>query len=292
MTAAAGEVFVGPAGWSYEDWKGRVYPATAGRDFDPLAWLARYFDLIEINSTFYRPPSLSATRSWAERVRSQERFRFTVKLFCGFTHGDEGEAGAADAAVFADALAPLVDEGRLGAILVQFPFWFRDGPASRDRLRRIADWFGGVAPLAVEIRHTSWIAREPMTFLHDAGLGFVNIDLPRAKTSPPPTEFATTPTGYVRLHGRNAKAWFDRGAGRDQKYDYLYTKDETDEWVRRVKTIAGKTQVTYVVTNNHFRGQAPANALQIMARLADRRVPLPPPLAEAYPELLHDGDPA
>jgi uncharacterized protein YecE (DUF72 family) len=130
-----------------------------------------------------------------------------------------------------------------------------------------------------------------MTFLHDLGLGFVNNDLPRARTSPPPTAFATSPTGYVRLHGRNAEAWFAKDAGRDAKYDYRYGAAEVEEWVRRVQTIRGKTTVTYVVANNHFRGQAPANALEIMARIADRRVPLPPSLAEAYPELREVGDP-
>jgi uncharacterized protein YecE (DUF72 family) len=130
-----------------------------------------------------------------------------------------------------------------------------------------------------------------MTFLHEQGLGFVNVDLPRAKTSPPPTDFATNDTGYVRLHGRNAGAWFARDAGRDQKYDYRYGPEEIEPWVRRVETIRGKTQVTYVVANNHFRGQAPANALEIMARISDRpAISIPAPLAKAYPDLVPLGD--
>jgi uncharacterized protein YecE (DUF72 family) len=285
-----GDVYVGPAGWAYEDWKGIVYPRPEPRDFDPLRWIARYFDLVEVNSTFYRPPTLRAVESWARRVRDRDRFRFTVKVWREFTHGEAGAAGHDEAMSLAESLAPLADEDRLGALLLQFPFWFEDRPESRDRLSRLAEWFRGEIPVNVEIRHTSWIRREPMTFLHDLGLGFVNIDLPRARTSPPPTEFATTGTGYVRLHGRNEESWFDREAGRDQKYDYLYAGPELDEWVKRVRTVGGKTQVTYVVANNHFRGQAPANALQIMARIADRRVRLPRPLAEAYPGLLEDGD--
>ena len=130
----------------------------------------------------------------------------------------------------------------------------------------LAEWFGDETPLAVEIRHASWLRREPMTFLHEHGLGFVNIDLPQGRGSPPPTAFATSDTGYVRLHGRNSAAWFSKGAGRDQKYDYRYSPEEVKEVVRRVQTVRGKTLVTYVVTNNHFRGQAPANALEIILR--------------------------
>ena len=221
------EVCVGPAGWAYDDWKGVVYPSRTGprgtgRKFDPLAYLSRFFDVIEVNSTFYRPPAPAAVRSWAERVKDRPRFRFTVKVWSGFTHGDlkgksgGGTAGAGEdeARLFVEALRPLVAEGRLGALLLQFPFWFREGRESRDRLSRLAEWLGGVAPLNVEIRHRSWLKPEPMTFLHETGLGFVNIDLPQAKTSPPPTDFATNDVGYVRLHGRNAAAWFSKNAGR------------------------------------------------------------------------------
>ncbi len=268
-----------------------MYPEPAPRGFDPLRYVARYFDLVEINSSFYRPPARSTVESWAARVRDRERFRFTAKAHRSFTHEEGAEAaGPAEAKAFAEAFAPLAAEGRLGAILFQFPHWFADLPASRERLRRIADGFRGAVPLTVEIRHVSWLNREPMTFLHDVGFGFANIDLPPGKGNPPPTAFATSGVGYVRLHGRNAAAWFAKDAGRDEKYDYHYGGAEVDEWVRRVRTLRGKTLVTYVVTNNHFRGQAPANALQIMARLANRKVPLPKALAEAFPELLSEGE--
>jgi uncharacterized protein YecE (DUF72 family) len=285
-----GDTFIGPAGWSYEDWKGTVYPHPPPPKFDPLVYLSRFFDLIEVNSTFYRPPTRGIAESWARRVRERERFRFTVKAFKEFTHGERGSVGRSDAHAFLHALKPLYGEGRLGAVLFQFPHWFTDGPENRARLKSLREWFDGPTPLNMEIRHTSWLHREPMTFLHDLGLGFVNIDLPQARTSPPPTAFATTDTGYVRLHGRNSAAWFNRTAGRDQKYDYHYGREELEEWIRQVKTLNGKTTVTYLVTNNHFRGQAPANALEIMARIADRKIPLPRALAGAYPELREVGE--
>ena len=87
-------MWIGPAGWSYEDWKGVVYPAGAGRKFDPLEYLARYFDVVEINSSFYHSPPAAWTRSWARRVEDHPRFRFTAKLWRGFTH-ERGEAPSA-----------------------------------------------------------------------------------------------------------------------------------------------------------------------------------------------------
>ena len=291
MNALLGQVYVGPAGWSYEDWKGTVYPEPPPPKFDPLVFVARFFDLVEINSSFYRPPTRGMAESWARRVRDRDRFKFTVKVHRAFTHGADDEASRESAREFTSALKPLFGENRLGALLFQFPFWFRDEPKNRERLRRLAEWFDGPTPRHVEIRNTSWLRREPMTFLHHLGFGFVNIDLPPSRTNPPPTGFATTTVGYVRLHGRNSEAWFAKSAGRNQKYDYTYGAAELDEWVKRVATLRGKTTVTYVVANNHFRGQAPANALQIMAKIAGSKVPVPRALARTYPDLYSEGDP-
>src|SRR5918992_802877 len=96
---------IGPAGWSYPDWQGQVYPAKAGRGFDPLAYLAQYFDTIEINSTFYRIPDPKTTQRWVDRVADHPDFRFTAKLWQGFPH--EGTASAEDEATFRHAMAPL-----------------------------------------------------------------------------------------------------------------------------------------------------------------------------------------
>jgi uncharacterized protein YecE (DUF72 family) len=91
--------------------------------------------------------------------------------------------------------------------------------------------------------------------------------------------------GYVRLHGRNAEAWFSRESGRDARYDYLYREDELEEWIGRIREIARASEKTYIFTNNHYRGQAPANALQILSRLTGGPVHVPAPLLETYPFL-------
>src|SRR5918996_240140 len=112
---ASDRIRIGPAGWSYPDWKGQVYPAKPGRGFDPLAYLAQYFDAIEINTTFYRIPDPKMTRRWVDRVADHPAFRFTAKLWQGFTH--ESQASSQDEIAFRKAMAPLYDAGRLGAVL-------------------------------------------------------------------------------------------------------------------------------------------------------------------------------
>ena len=273
-----GTVFIGPAGWSYEDWKGRVYPEPAPRGFDPLAYLAGYFRCIEVNSSFYRPPGARMTEAWARRT--PDGFVFTLKAWERFTHDREGFSEA-DVRMFRDGLSPLRDAGKLGAVLLQYPWFFRDGPGSRDRLKRASDALRGEAPLVVELRHRSWL--QAFDFLKENGLGFCNIDQPASAAALTGTNYVLGPVGYVRLHGRNAKAWFDAKAGRDQKYDYLYSLEELKPWIEAIAEM-GEADSLFVITNNHFQGKAVANAIQL-ARALGKEVEVPPALRSAYPHL-------
>lgn len=271
---------VGPAGWSYEDWKGTVYPR-GGRRVDPLAYLAGYFDTIEVNSAFYRIPPPSHSASWVRRVRQNDRFRFCTKLFQGFTHGNEFPS-APEVDAFSAYLKPFVDEGRLGAVLAQFPWSFRDGAESRRRLASIARAFREV-PVAVEIRHGSFATDEFFEFLDACGLAFANIDQPIIGESFRPTSIVTGPVAYVRLHGRNYEKWFDHQESWE-RYDYLYSTDELVPWIDRIRTAAAKKDV-YVVTNNHFRGQAIVNAIELKRGLG-QSADVPPPVREHYGDRL------
>lgn len=272
----AGQVRVGPAGWSYDDWKGTVYPEGVRR-FDPLAYLASYFDTIEVNSSFYRTPPVEHAKSWVRRVGGNPRFRFTTKLFQGFTHESRFPAIAAVDA-YRDYLQPFVDAGILGAVLAQFPWSFRDGPGSRERIRSIARALPGV-PVVVEIRHGSFAHDEFFEFLDDLDVGFANIDQPIIGDSFRPTSIITGPVGYVRFHGRNVEKWFDHNEAWE-RYDYLYSSMELTPWIERIRTVATKTDV-YVVTNNHFRGQAIVNAVELKRRLG-QAAEIPPALLEHY----------
>ena len=275
-------VRVGVAGWSYPDWEGIVYPASQPPRFDPLAFLVGFFDAIEINSTFYRPATRSTTASWVRRSESNADFRFTVKLYRSFTH--ERSPSPDDVKAVKDGLSPLVQAGRLGAVLLQFPWSFKNEPDSRDYLEGLLDMFGEY-PMVIEVRHASWDRPQFYESLRERGVGFCNIDQPRIGRSLGPSEASTGPIGYVRLHGRNYRDWFREKAGRDARYDYLYSEEELDPWLEKVSRIAEESAETYVIANNHFRGQAAVNALQFKARLRRQKVAVPPSLVVAYPVL-------
>ncbi len=282
MVQRAPEIRVGTSGWSYHDWVGRFYPETAPGRFDRLAYLARYFGCVEVNASFYRPPSPRSTRSWLRRTPPD--FEFAFKLNQRFTHERGSLWTAAEVETFRAGVEPVREAGRLGAVLVQFPWSFRaddDAFAWLEAVHRdFGDW-----PLVLEVRHISWAAEAAVGRVRELGLGWANIDQPRSRSGIAPMSLATSPVGYVRLHGRNREAWFDPEAGRDAKYDYLYRDAELDEWVARIRDIARACERTYVFTNNHYRGQAPANALQILSKLEGGPVPVPAVLARTFPAL-------
>jgi uncharacterized protein YecE (DUF72 family) len=133
----------------------------------------------------------------------------------------------------------------------------------------------------IELRHDSWL--EALDFLRGQELNFCNIDQPKSSTSITGTRLVTGPVGYVRLHGRNAAAWFSKEAGRDQKYDYLYSREELRLWEEAIREM--EAEKLFVILNNHFQGKAIANALMLMKALGQDAIP-PPPVQEAYKDVL------
>ncbi len=281
------DLYVGPAGWSYPDWEGVVYPQPKPRGFRPATYLARWFNSIEVNSTFYRPPSPKATEKWARDVADYPNFLYTAKLYQGFTHERGERWSAADARTFRDGIAPLTEAGRLGALLVQFPWSFHYNDASRDRVRGLVDEFGEL-PLVVEVRSGEWVREEPLDFIRSLGVGFCNIDQPpiraerRLRGNIPLTAHAFGPVGYLRLHGRNAAAWFAEDAGRDQRYDYLYGPAELDDIEKALGRIAEQVERMFVIANNHYRGQAVATGLELIRRAVGEEIEPPGRVGEMY----------
>jgi uncharacterized protein YecE (DUF72 family) len=269
---------IGPAGWSYSDWEGVVYPPHGGK-FDELGYLAQFFDTIEINSPFYRIPPPTHSRSWVRRVSSNRDFKFTTKIFRGFTHQTE-EVAAGDVDAFRNYLDPLANADRLGAILLQFPWSFKNSPESIEKLRTLFEQFAAY-PKALEVRHASFQNEEFFAFLDGCGVAWVNVDQPLFHDSVKPSDAATGPVGYIRLHGRNYEKWFSH-AESWERYNYLYSREELEPWVERIGAIAQRKE-TYVVTNNHFRGQAIVNAADLELALG-RPARVPPQLREVYGE--------
>jgi len=284
--ATSGRVLVGPAGWSYADWKGIVYPPDMPRGLHPLRFLCGFFDTAEVNATFYRPADPRHCAAWMQNVSENPRFRFTVKLWGRFTHERETwpEAGAVKR--FCAGIAPLAEADKLGAILVQFPWSFRRTPENRQWLARVVETFAAY-PLAIEFRHASWDCPEVYAGLTEHKIAFCNIDQPMFEDSIAPSDRVTAPFGYIRFHGRNREAWFREGAGRNERYNYLYSEDELRPWIARIQQMKKQVNDLFIVTNNHYRGQAVVNALEIMSAIGYGKYTIPLHLIEHYPRLKH-----
>lgn len=274
------KVACGVAGWSYPDWDGYVYPPKTP---DKLRYIAGFVDCIEVNSTFYRPPDARTVSSWVARTEDLSGFFFTAKLHQDVTHRGLLEAQMVEA--FRKGFEPAVKVGRLRHLLAQFKYDFADGDETRRHLERTADAFGGLTNLVLELRHNSWQAPGALEFLDGLGVTVANLDYPAARDSFNLQNCTVGRDAYLRLHGRNAKAWFSKGAGRDETYNYLYDSKELDGLVARVRELAKMSATLTVIANNHYQGKEAVNALEIKARLAGGKVLVPPLLREKYPRL-------
>lgn len=275
-------VRIGPAGWSYPDWDGIVYPRARSRSFDPLAFLASYFDLIEINSTFYRTPSRATCRTWVDRTEENPNFRFTVKAPQELTHRQE-PATDGEVTAFKTAIEPLHESGKLGAVLIQFPWSFRASPPAAAYVKTLADRFEPF-PTAVEVRHGTWGTPRALSFFRESGVVLCGIDQPAVGDSiAPETRAPNADRAYFRLHGRNKENWFRRDANRDERYDYMYNASELSYWRDVIRKTSGHSREIFAVLNNHFRGQAVVNALQLRAMLTERPSDAPETLVSFYP---------
>jgi len=287
--AAPSNIRVGPAGWSYPDWSGYVYPKRRPKGFHEATYLAQFFDTIEINTSFYAPMRADHAKQWIDRVAANPRFLFTAKLWQKFTH--EGivipaSIAAEDDRAVRAGFDVLHKAGKLGAMLLQFPFSFHRNKESRayleQLLRRFADY-----PLAVEVRHASWNDAEILAILRERRVAFCNIDQPVIGKSLEPSAEVTAPIGYVRFHGRRYDTWFsdDASVPSYERYNYLYSAKELEPWAARIETLAEKARNVFVVTNNHYLGKGVVNALQLVSLLSGEKVDVPEALREKYPEL-------
>jgi uncharacterized protein YecE (DUF72 family) len=278
------EYFIGTAGWSYPDWEKIVYPETKNQGFHPLVFLAQYINIVEINSTFYRPPAAYLSLSWIKKVENHPDFLFSVKLHQVFTH-QRKDYTQKDVDNFKFGLEPLRANNRLASILIQFPWSFSGTGGNKEYLISLFRLFSDY-PLALEVRHSSWSHPGFYELLAEYGVCFCNIDQPIFRNSIKPSSISTNPQfSYVRLHGRNYKNWFKEDAGRDERYNYLYSKEELDEWISRIKELGRESSKVFVITNNHYRGQALANALQIKNMISGEKIDIPQLLLIQYPFL-------
>ena len=275
---------VGPAGWSYADWSGYVYPARHTKGFHEAAYLSEFFDTIEINTSFYQPLRPDHAALWVARVSANPAFLFTAKLWQKFTH--DPSATTEDERAVRAGFDVLRQAEKLGAVLLQFPFSFHCTKETLGYLTAVLKRFADY-PLVVELRHASWQTEETLALLRELHAGFCNIDQPIIGRSLEPSASSTSPIGYVRLHGRRYDTWFgdNPATPAHERYNYLYSEEELEPWASRIRTVNQHTRNTFVITNNHYQGKAVVNALQLISILKGRKVKVPEPLRQHYPEL-------
>lgn len=247
-------VFVGTAGFSYKDWKSTFYPA----DMQPRQMLqeyARHFPVVEINSTYYAIPPPERFNSMARRT--PPHFQFTVKANREMTH--EINAGPQVSRDFRAAIRPLEDHGKLGCVLAQFPWGFKNTVENRDYLALLAERMEGIDTV-VEFRNSQWEAEGTFELLSRLGLGYCCVDEPRLNGLVSGRLEVTSPVAYARFHGRNYDTWWDHNRESWERYDYLYSDDELSEWIPKVEVMSESSDRAYIIFNNHYKGQAPTNA--------------------------------
>lgn len=317
---AVDEFFIGTSGYSYPDWKGVVYPKSVKRDvggFTPeLTYLSRYFNTCEINATFYRNFEPAIAKKWSDAIESPG-FEFAIKANQVFTHASGGKPSERKASTSSETLKytqadvedtkrfldVLVERKRLLVVLFQFPVSFKFSKKDKQgeivRLEGNWDHVADVLhtfkdyPKAIEFRHDTWDDPWVLAALREHATAWVNIDEPKLGASLHGTQHVTAPIAYLRLHGRNYKKWFNSN-DRDERYDYLYTVQELEPIAESLKTMQekvarepGRREMKKIVAaaNNHFRGQAAVNAIDLKRLLGFKDVPVPETLAETYSRL-------
>ncbi len=241
-----------------------------------LRYYAEHFDVVEVDSPFYRLPAPEVAAKWAERT--PPGFVFHVKAsgeMTGHREQDRDEAFRE----FREALAPLEGSGKMRGVLLQYHPRVKKSPAALAELAAVRELLDPLVPL-VEFRHRSWVTEEELpdtlAFLERHGLAFVSVDSPRTRaTNVVPTISAVThPVAYVRFHGRNWRTWNIRNARSSaERFDHLYTDEELAEWVEPLGRLSSEADEVYAMFNNNRDDFAPRSARILRGLLDEAGVP-------------------
>ena len=259
-------VRVGTSGYSYSEWVDAGFYPAGTRPGRMLPLYAKRFSAAELNYTWYQMPKAPAI----DRMRRQvpPGFRFAAKLTRTMTHEVDRDQWRGQVACYREGVAPLVLAGQLAAVLLQLPASFERTRPRRHYLAALLDELAGL-PLAVEFRHVSWATDRVFAELEKRRVALVAVDGPALPYLFPPLDVVTSPDlFYVRFHGRNTVGW--RSGNMQKQFDYDYGTAELNEWAEsRIVPMAGRCRRGLVFFNNHVRAQAPANARQLSAMLAE-----------------------
>jgi uncharacterized protein YecE (DUF72 family) len=264
-------VRLGTCSWADEGLVKHWYPRDVRTAEARLRYYAQWYDMVEVDSPFYRLPTSEVAARWAERT--PPGFVFHAKASKQMTGHEEAESQELAFREFRESLAPLEEAGKLRGVLLQYHPRFKKSPEALDELRGINELLAPLVPL-IEFRHRSWMTEEEradtLAFLEEHGLAYVSVDSPKTRASNvmPRIAAATHEVAYVRFHGRNWKTWNKKTRTSGERFDWLYSREELEEWVEPIKRLAEEGREVYALFNNNRDDFAPRSA-QILRGLLD-----------------------
>ncbi len=264
---AHSNLLVGCSGYSYREWiEAGVYPPTT-KQAEMLTRYAEQFPIVELNYTWYRMPTAELIEHQCKQA--PEGFLFTVKLTNTLTHEIDTSSWKENIVRYRDALAPMMQNGQLVAVLIQLPPSFDRSAARRKYLASLLNHLEGL-PLAVEFRHSSWVNDRVFAELERRNVTLVTVDEPRLSYLFPTLDVVTNPDlAYIRFHGRNADGW--RNKPNCHPFDYNYSDTELIPWAKEtINNMMTRAKKGVVFFNNHVAGQAPRNANKLIEILTEQ----------------------
>jgi uncharacterized protein YecE (DUF72 family) len=276
-------------GWQLEPFNGIFYPAKQSKGFRKLQFYSRYFDIVEVNATFYSTAlTPKNAHRWLLDVAENERFVFSVKLFRGFTHS--GDATQEDVKSTYRLLEPMAAEEKLFGVVMQFPYGFTNTEENRKHLEKLGRAFKSFRMFA-EVRHNSWNTPDAMQFFKENDLVLLNVDLPQIKRHMPLTNYADNGVAYFRLMGRNTRAWDTRfregvSASESGRYLYCYTEEELMQIAELIRETSFKLDDAATILHNDPQGNSLFNGIQLRSILSpEEQRTVPATLLRAFPGL-------
>jgi uncharacterized protein YecE (DUF72 family) len=286
------KIYIGTAGWSYKDWLTSFYPQSQSKNFDWLEFYSMYFNVVEVNSSYYTYIDPKIVDGWIKKIEDREDFLFTIKLHQDFTH--KKKYSSEQIKSVKTNLNKLIKVNRFGGLLIQFPYSFVLDKENANHIKSLIDIFSEYEKF-VEVRHKSWFIQRFFNFLENSNSSLCTIDQPQIGEA---VEFNPIKAGnnlYIRFHGRNTKAWKASisNYGKEQtyeqqneRYNYLYSPGELIEIEQKLKEVLDTVKKVFIILNNHPNGNAVANAYELIHLLNERiRVNIPETTLKAYPRL-------
>jgi uncharacterized protein YecE (DUF72 family) len=289
-----GKILIGTASWTDPGFVERWYPKKMAAH-ERLPWYAQHFEMVEVNSTFYSVPDTRTVQRWC--ASTPDPFTFDVKLHQLFSfhstnrkllppelqrHAQSDAKGKVTASpnlqdelldLFLRPMSILQSAGKLGIFLLQLSPAFSPRKHKLNELepliKKLAEY-----RLAIEFRNRNWVMDDQLestiAFLRQRRVGFVNVDAPAddhfSIMRPDLNEITNPDFGYLRLHGRNAKAYLT-GKTVAARFDYDYSDQEIDEVAERSRQLARQSKQLHVVFNNNNLDYAPRAGLRLRKAL-------------------------